>query len=96
MGFKAGIKSPQRIVYFRQNERIEEVHPKYALLSCHCGRRTFVVNGLYLGIPPHVIMEWTGHYDYKSMKPYIKVVDKLKEKEMTKFNISIPEQKSSL
>jgi hypothetical protein len=75
----------------RQNERIEEVHPKYSLLSCHCGRRTFVVNGLYLGIPPHVIMEWTGHYDYKSMKPYIKVVDKLKEKEMTKFNISISE-----
>lgn len=91
MGYKAGIKSPQRIVYFRQNERIEEVHPKYSLLSCHCGRRTFVVNGLYLGIPPHVIMEWTGHYDYKSMKPYIKVVDKLKEKEMTKFNISISE-----
>ena len=89
MGFKAGIKSPQRIVYFRQNERIEEVHPKYALLSCHCGRRTFVVNGLYLGIPPIVIMEWTGHYDYKSMKPYTKVVNKLKEKEMTKFNISI-------
>ncbi|MBP6365013.1 MAG: site-specific integrase, partial [Bacteroidales bacterium] len=34
MGYKAGIKSPQRIVYFRQNERIEEVHPKYSLLSC--------------------------------------------------------------
>ena len=90
MGKKAGIDSPQRIVYFLKDERIEEVYPKYELLSCHCGRRTFVVNGLYLGIPPHVIMEWTGHYDYKSMKPYIKVVDKLKEKEMTKFNISIP------
>jgi hypothetical protein len=38
-------------------------------------------------------MEWTGHYDYKSMKPYIKVVDKLKEKEMTKFNISISEKR---
>jgi len=91
MGKKAGIDSPQRIVYFMKDERIEEVYPKYELLSCHCGRRTFVVNGLYLGIPPIVIMEWTGHYDYKSMKPYTKVVNKLKEKEMTKFNISIPE-----
>ena len=62
-----------------KDERIEEVYPKYELLSCHCGRRTFVVNGLYLGIPPIVIMEWTGHYDYKSMKPYTKVVNKLKD-----------------
>ena len=89
MGFKAGIKSPQRIVYFRQNERIEEVHPKYALLSCHYGRRTFVVTRFYLGTPPYVIIEWTCLYKYKSMKAYIKVVDKLKEIEMTKFNISI-------
>ena len=45
-----------------------------------------VVNALYLGIPPHAIMEWTGQYDYKSIKLYIKVVDKLKEKEMMKLN----------
>lgn len=91
MGKIAEINTPQRIVYFLKDQRIEEVHPKYELLSCHCGRRTFVVNGLFLGIPPIVIMEWTGHSDYKSMKPYAKVVNKLKEKEMTKFNISIPE-----
>ena len=32
-------------------------------------------------------MKWTGHSDYKSMKPYIDIVDSIKEESMTKFNI---------
>lgn len=87
LGELAGINEPQRIVYFKGNERIEEVHPKYALLTTHCGRRTFIVNALYLGIPAEVVMRWTGHGDYKAMKPYIKIVDTLKEQEMNKFNM---------
>jgi integrase len=86
LGELAGINEPQRIVYFRGNERHEEVYPKYALLTTHCGRRTFIVNALYLGIPAEVVMKWTGHSDYKAMKPYIKIVDDLKEREMNKFN----------
>lgn len=77
---------PQRIVYFKGNIRYEEVLPKYALLTTHCGRRTFIVNCLRMGVPAEVIMKWTGHSDYKSMKPYIKIVDKLKASEMEKFN----------
>ncbi|MDR1340994.1 MAG: site-specific integrase [Prevotellaceae bacterium] len=86
MGKIAGINDSQRIVYFKKTERIENVYPKYALLTTHCGRRTFVVNALSLGIPPEVIMKWTGHSDYDSMKPYVKIVDELKEQEMGKFN----------
>lgn len=54
-------------------------------MSSHIGRRTFIVNGLYLGIPAEVIMKWTGHKDYQTMKPYIAIVDVLKT-EMNKFN----------
>lgn len=86
MGKIAGINDLQRIVYFKKKERIEKVFPKYALLTTHCGRRTFVVNALYLGIPSEVIMKWTGHSDYKSMKPYVKIVDKIKEESMKKFD----------
>lgn len=86
MGEIAGINEPQRIVYFKGNIRYEEVLPKYALLTTHCGRRTFIVNCLRMGVPVEVIMKWTGHSDYKSMKPYIKIVDKLKASEMEKFN----------
>ncbi|KAA6303188.1 MAG: Tyrosine recombinase XerC [Candidatus Ordinivivax streblomastigis] len=86
MGELAGIDEPQRVIFFKGNIRHEEVLPKYALLTTHCGRRTFIVNALRLGVPSEVIMKWTGHSDYKAMKPYIKIVDKLKVAEMDKFN----------
>lgn len=31
-------------------------------------------------------MKWTGHRDYKSMKPYIDIADKAKEEAMKLFN----------
>ena len=86
MGKLVGFDTPIKIVYFKGNRRFEEVKPKHELLATHCGRRTFVVNALYLGIPAEVIMRWTGHSDYKSMKPYVKIVDDLKASEMSKFN----------
>ena len=30
------------------------------------------------GIPPQVVMKFTGHADYKSMKPYIDIAEKAK------------------
>lgn len=86
LGELAGLKEPQRIVYFKGNVRHEEVYPKYELLTTHCGRRTFVVNALTLGIAAETIMKWTGHSDFKSMKPYMQIVDSLKAQEMNKFN----------
>ena len=86
LGEMAGINEVQRIVYFIGSERHEEVYPKWQLLTTHCGRRTFIVNALFLGIPAEVVMKWTGHSDYKAMKPYVKIVDDLKAKEMNKFN----------
>ncbi len=86
LGRMVGLNEPQRIVYFKGSRRIEEVYPKHAVLTTHCGRRTFIVNALYLGIPAEVVMKWTGHNDYNAMKPYIKIVDALKEEAMNKFN----------
>lgn len=86
MGKIVGIDEEVSEVYFRGNKRFEEVSPKYELLSTHCGRRTFVVNALSLGIPAEVIMRWTGHSDHKAMKPYVAIVDELKRSEMDKFN----------
>ena len=82
----AGIAEPVRQTYYRGNERIDEVTPKYALLGTHAGRRTFICNALALGIPPQVVMKWTGHSDYKAMKPYIDIADDIKANAMSKFN----------
>ena len=75
--------------YFKGNERIEEVLPKYSLMSTHAGRRTFVCNALSLGIPPQVVMKWTGHSDYSAMKPYIDIADEIKATAMEKFDLII-------
>ena len=82
----AGIDEPIRQTYYRGNERIDEVTPKYALLGTHAGRRTFICNALALGIPPQVVMKWTGYSDYKAMKPYIEIADDIKANAMSKFN----------
>ena len=82
----ADIDEPIRQTYYKGNERIDEVTPKYALLGTHAGRRTFICNALALGIPPQVVMKWTGHSDYKAMKPYIDIADDIKANAMSKFN----------
>ena len=82
----AEINEPVRQTYYKGNERIDEVTPKYALLGTHAGRRTFICNALALGIPPQVVMKWTGHSDYKAMKPYIDIADDIKANAMSQFN----------
>lgn len=86
LGQVVGLDEPTRIVYFKGNQRHEEVYPKWYLLTTHVGRRTFVVTALQLGIPVEVIMRWTGHSNFEAMKPYAKIVDELKEKSMSKFD----------
>ncbi len=82
----AEIDAPVRETYYRGNERIDEVTPKYELIGTHAGRRTFICNALALGIPAQVVMKWTGHSDYKAMKPYIDIADDIKANAMSKFN----------
>ena len=86
VGYVCGIDDPINITYYRGNERIDEVHPKYELLGTHSGRRTFICNALMLGISPEIVMKWTGHSDYKSMKPYIDIADSAKKEAMKLFN----------
>ena len=80
------INTPVTQTYFKGQERIEVTRPKYECIGTHTARRTFICNALMLGIPPQVVMKWTGHNDYKAMKPYIDIADSVKAKEMDKFN----------
>ncbi|MFT4222351.1 site-specific integrase [Dysgonomonas sp.] len=82
----AEISEPVRETYYKGNQRIDETTPKYALLGTHAGRRTFICNALSLGIPTQVVMKWTGHSDYKAMKPYIDIADDIKANAMSKFD----------
>lgn len=82
----AGFNEQVKEVYYQGNQRKEEISPKYELISTHAGRRTFICMALAKGIPPSVVMKWTGHSDYKAMKPYIDIADDVKEEYMKKFD----------
>lgn len=86
LGEAAGLNQMTRTLTFHGNERVEGYVPKWQLLTTHVARRTFVVTALQLGIAPEVIMRWTGHNSYESMKPYIAIVDELKRRSMAKFD----------
>ena len=82
----AGIDTPVTEVFYKGNVRHEITSPKYALMGTHAGRRTFICKALSMNIPPEVVMKWTGHSDYKAMKPYIAVADKVKADAMKLFD----------
>ncbi|MGP1994056.1 tyrosine-type recombinase/integrase [Zobellia laminariae] len=87
LGELAKINTPVRLTHYIGNIRTDEVLPKHELLGTHVGRRTFICSALAIGIPVQVVMKWTGHSDYKAMKPYIDVADKTKKNAMQKFDL---------
>ena len=80
------IDTPIHLTHFSGARRIEEIKPKWQLLTTHVARRTFVVNALRLGIPAEVITRWTGHSTLDAMRPYMAIVDELKAANMARFN----------
>lgn len=86
IGRLCGIDSPVHIVQMYGSQRKDISVPKYELLSTHCGRRTFICNALSMGVPPNIVMKWTGHSDYKAMEPYIEIADEVRKQSMTVFN----------
>lgn len=69
---------PIHITGFKKGHRYDITRPKYSEVSTHCGRKTFICFMLSIGIAPQVVMKFTGHADYKSMKPYIDIAEKAK------------------
>ncbi|MCK9613007.1 MAG: site-specific integrase [Bacteroidales bacterium] len=85
-GKDAEFNSIETYIEYRGNKRIDAQFKKWELLSHHTARKTFIINALYLGIQPDIIMKWTGHKDSKTMAVYTKVVKEQKQLSMNKFN----------
>ena len=80
-----GLDTPIREVYYRNGRREERLVPKWAKMTTHAGRRTFICFALANGIPPQVVMKWTGHADYQSMQPYIDVAERTRLEAMLRL-----------
>lgn len=81
-----GIDTQVRIVTYQGAARTETVWKKWEVIGTHAARRTFICNALEMGISPTTVMQWTGHSDYKSMRPYIAVADAERARAMTAFD----------
>lgn len=86
MAIACGIDTPIEQTIFQGNERITKTVPKYKLVRTHTARRTFVCKAIRLGISPTIIMKFTGHKDYDTMKKYIGAMDKEKSEAMKLFD----------
>ena len=81
-----GLNTPITTTSYKGTRRIETTTPKYELITTHAGRRTFISNAIMLGIPPEIVMKWSGHSDYKAMKPYIEIANEAKKQAMSIFD----------
>lgn len=82
----SGIDKEIEYDYLSGSERKTNKVKKYECVTSHTARRTFVCNALSIGIPPNIVMKWTGHKNYKSMNPYIDVTTNAKKESMNLFD----------
>lgn len=78
LGFTRDITKMQ----FCGKSRIDDTNRLCDVIATHTARRTFVVHTLEMGWSPQLVMSYTGHEDYDSMKPYIALTDKTRKKMM--------------
>lgn len=78
LGFTRDITKMQ----FCGKSRIDDTNRLCDVIATHTARRTFVVHALEMGWSPQLVMSYTGHEDYDSMKPYIALTDKTRKKMM--------------
>lgn len=83
---KANLNRQVRKLYFSGNDTREEFIAIKDAISTHWGRHTFIVRALSLGIAPTIVMSWTGHQSYDSMRPYIAIATDTKKDNMSRFD----------
>lgn len=67
----AGINDPVELKRHRGGKRVLTTSPKYRLISCHTARRSFATDLYMRGVPPELIMIFTGHCSRDAFYHYI-------------------------
>ena len=67
----AGIDEPIELKRHRGGKRVLTTSPKYKLISSHTARRSFATDLFLRGVPPELIMVFTGHCSRDAFYHYI-------------------------
>ncbi|MCC3155516.1 phage integrase SAM-like domain-containing protein [Hymenobacter sp. BT770] len=68
VGQRAGLDALVERTRYRAGRRESESYRKWELLTCHCGRRTFVTLALEQGLRPELVMRITGHLSNQAFR----------------------------
>ena len=71
----SGIDKPTKGYITENKRRVLKEVPKYKLISSHMMRRTFSTLAYHGEVPPHIIMDITGHKDIVTFQKYIGVTE---------------------
>ena len=67
----AGINTMTPIVKFVGGQKIEEIHPKFQLITSHTARKTFTSVSLILGMNESMVKEITNHKKDSNFRKYV-------------------------
>ena len=74
-----GFTREVEVMQYCGKKPIYRTAPLCDVIGTHAARRTFVVHALEEGMSPEMVMTFTGHNDYDTMKPYIALTDKTRQ-----------------
>lgn len=74
-----GLSREVEVMQYCGKTPIYRTEPLCDVIGTHAARRTFVVHALEEGMSPEMVMTYTGHADYDTMKPYIALTDKKRQ-----------------
>jgi hypothetical protein len=61
-------------------------------ITFHCARHTFAITSLILGMKLEVVSDILGHSEISTTQRYARIVDRLREKEMDKWDQLVKEE----
>ena len=64
-------------------------------ITFHCARHTFAITSLILGLKLEVVSDILGHSEISTTQRYARIVDRLREKEMDKWDRLVKEELGS-
>jgi integrase len=84
---KAGLIDNITVIHYQRTTRIEDVIPKYKLISTHIGRKTFITFNVWLGVQSEITMGMTTHSSHDMLEKYYSVNLDMKRQAMSMFNL---------